>query len=350
MTTTIKEVAAKADVSTATVSRVFSGKGYVDQETRAKVKSVAQKLNYTPKKYKTRQLQFDFQNVICVVIPDIHNTYYIEVIQGIEREMDKQGIEVLIFNTAEDPDKEIRCLNMLRQSRIGGLIAVPVSDAVSYNAECLIEINNSDIPVVILDRDIRAGNLDGVFMDNFNGAYQSIQTFIKNGHKNIAIICGPTTSTSGIERLNGYLEALKDNHIQVREEYILYGDFMQNCAYKLTRKLVERHKEVTAIFASNSRMSAGSILALAEKRLEIPDDIAFIACGKLDLINHKISSVIYPTMAIGSECARILLEKMQLGKRKKTTTKRRVTFDMELLLRGSEIYPKNRLSRGGLLK
>ena len=342
MAATIHEIAQKANVSIATVSRVFSGKGYVNKDTRDQIQTIAKALGYIPKPYKTKQIHFDFQNIIGVVIPDICNTYYMEVIHGIESEMDKHGIEVLIANTGEDPNKEIRCLTMFRQSKIGGLIAVPVSDAVEYNADYLVEINNEHIPVVLLDRDIRGSNMDGVFMDNFNGAFQSVQTFIKNGHKHIAIICGPTTSTSGMDRLNGYLEALKVNHIPIREEYILYGDFMQNSAYELTKKLVEKQHDVTAIFASNSRMSTGCLLALAEKHLIIPDDIAFISCGRLEVIDHQISSVIYPTMSIGVECAKMLMEKMQLSKRVRITPKKRITFDMELVVRGSEVFPKNR--------
>lgn len=345
MTVTISEIARRAGVSTATVSRVFSNKGYVKQATRDEVLELARELNYTPKPYKTKPVCSEFSNIIGVVIPDICNTYYMEVIHGIESVVDPQGIEVLIANTDEDPNKEIRSLTMFRQSRIGGLIAVPVSDAVEYNTAFLVEMNSSDIPVVLLDRDLRASNMDGVFMNNFDSAYQSTQAFIKNGHRDIAIICGPTTSTSGLDRLNGYLEALKAHHIPIREEYILYGDFMQSCAYELTKKLVDKQKAVTAIFASNSRMSMGCLLALAEKHLAIPDDMAFIACGKLDILNNSISSVIYPTMSIGAECARILLEKMQSGKRQRSTPKKRITFDMELVLRGSEAFPKNRKAK-----
>jgi LacI family transcriptional regulator len=179
-------------------------------------------------------------------------------------------------------------------------------------------------------------------MDNFNSAYQSTMKFIENGHTDIAIISGPVTSSSGLARLNGYKSALQENHIPIRDDYILYGDFKSDLAYELTKKLLEKKTEVTAIFASNSRMSMGCLLALAEYGISIPKDMAFISCGKLGLNYSCISSVEYPALSIGAECARILLEKIKAGKKPRNGPKKRVTFDMELMLRGSEIFPSNR--------
>lgn len=338
---TIKEIAKLACVSTATVSRVFSGKGYVNKVTSKRVLDIAAKHNFKPKRYK-RQTRSEFGNTVGVLIPDIFNNYYMEVIQGIESIMNQNGVDVLICNTDEDPSKEIRCLDILRKLNMSGAIAVPVSDAEKYNTDYLIEMNENDVPIVLLDRDLRSANIDGVFMDNFNSAYQSIQKFIDNGHTDIAIICGPTTSTSGMDRLNGYMSVLRDNDIPVREDYILYGDFKFELAYKLTKKLIEKKTDVTAIFASNSRMSMGSLIALTESGISIPDDMAFISCGKLEANYSHISSIINPTRSIGEECATILLDKMKMGKKQRGQPKKRTTFEMELILRGSEVFPSNR--------
>lgn len=347
MALTINEIARLANVSAATVSRVFSGKGYVSEETRKKIIKISNEKNFKPKQYKVKE-RSEFCSTVGVVIPDICNNYYMEVIHGFESVMNGHGVDVLICNTDEDPQKEIRCLSMLRRLPIEGIIAVPVSDAEKYNADYLIEMNNSDIPVVLLDRDLRSANIDGVFMDNFNSAYQSIQTFIDNGHTDIAIISGPETSTSGLARLNGYISALEANHIPVRQEYVLQGDFKFELAYELTKKLIGKKTDVTAIFASNSRMAMGCLLALAECRISIPEDMAFISCGKLGVEYGCISSVEYPTSSIGAECAKILLEKMQTKKVPRSKPKRRITFDMELILRGSEVFPTNKIKRKGL--
>lgn len=110
----------------------------------------------------------------------------------------------------------------------------------------------------------------------------------------------------------------------------------------MTHRLLKEQKAVTAIFASNSSMSCGSLLALTEAGISVPDDMAFISCGRLYGNYQQISSVVYPAEAIGEECASILLEKMSRNKRKGKRTSKRVTFSMQLLLRGSEVYPLNR--------
>ena len=341
MAASIKTIAELAGVSTATVSRVFSGKGYVRREVAQNVLQIAAQQGFEPKRYK-RQVRAGYESVIGVIVPDICNTYYMDVIHGIESVVNEQDVQVLILNTDEDPRKEIRSLSTLKNIGVDGVIAVPVSDAEVYNANYLIEMNHNGIPVVLLDRDVKGADIDGVFMDNFNSGYQSTQTFIENGHKDIAIICGPATSTSSTARLNGYLAALKDHHLPVNREYILFSDFKFDLAYKLTMDLAAKKTPVTAIFACNSRMSRGCLMALAECGISVPGDMGFIACGRLDGNYDRISSVIYPTLSIGAECAKILLEKMQPGKRLKNGPKKRITFDMELVLRGSEVFPANR--------
>lgn len=342
---TIRNVAKAAGVSATTVSRVFSGKGYVSEEMRRRVLAVAGEWEYRPKAYK-KQVRPVFCSAVGVVIPDICNRYYMEVIHGMEGVLGPQGVEVLICNTDEDPRKEARCLSALQKAGVGGIIAVPVSDTEQYNAQRLVELSESGMPVVLLDRDVRGGSLDGVFMDNFNSAYQSVREFIKNGHRHIALIAGPLTSTSGLARLEGYTAALKEHGIPLRGEYIFHGDFKFDQAYGLTAELLKKRLPVTGIFASNSRMAAGCLAALSEQGIKVPEDMAFISCGRLEDNLSRISFVCYPTQEIGEECARILLERMHLGKRAKAA-KKRITFDMELVLRGSEAYPVNGFGRRG---
>lgn len=341
MAQSIKDIAQLAGVSTATVSRVFNKSGYVREEVAQRVLQIASEQGFQPKSY-TRQPKSAHERLIGVMVPDICNTYYMDVIHGIEDVVDEKKINVFICNTDEDPKKEIRTLATLKDIGVDGVIVVPISSAEAYNADYLVEMNRRGTPVVLLDRDVKQAQIDGVFMDNFNSGYLSTKTLLENGHRHIAIICGPTSSTSGSDRLQGYLKALEEYQVPVREEYILYGDFKFDMAYRLTKELLAKHLPVTAIFSSNSRMSQGSLYALAESHIRVPEDMAFISCGRLDGNYERISTVQYPTRAIGSECARILLEKIVEGKRVRNAPKRRVTFDMQLTLRGSEVYPTGR--------
>lgn len=349
--TTLKEIAKSAGVSEATVSRVFSGNGYVSSETREKILRISKENNYRPKEYKKRSGVPAYKNIIAVVVADISNNFFTKVIKGISRLAYAEGLDLIIFDTDESPEHEIRCLDTLRQRRIGGLIISPTSDVVDYNIEYLKNMNKSGIPIVLLDRDISELGMDGVFLDNFHVSYGAVQELINNGHKEIAIITGPTTTKPGIDRLNGYFEALKANNIPIKENLVYYGNYKTEGAYKLTKELLRTQKKVTAIFSSNALMSIGCIKAIADSNLHIPDDISFISAGHLDLFESygiKISSIEGPTFQMGEEAARLVIEKMKKGRMQKGSTARRVIFHYDLVLRGSEKFPKNRVTNNGL--
>lgn len=337
---TIRDIAAWAKVSPATVSRVFSGNGYVGESTRNRILAIAAEHGFQPKIYKKRNKSV-FCSAIGIVVPDICNAYYMDVIHGMESILSPRGAEVLICNTDEDPRKEVRCLETLRQAGVKGVVTVPVSEAEWYNTDYLEELERKGVSVVLLDRDTPKSEMDGVFMDNFSGAYQSVRAFISNGHTRIAMIAGPDTSTSGKERMAGYCAAMREAGLPIRSECILEGDFKFDLAYELTEKILKEHPEVTAIFASNSQMARGCLAALKAHGVSVPDDMGFISCGNLNGSFDRISCVVCPTHEIGVACAELLLRKMTRSKSGKSSSIRK-RFQMELMLRGSEKYPVSR--------
>ena len=343
MAMTIAEIAELAGVSTATVSRALSNNGYVNTETRERILRIAQEQDFHLRKYKKRSRNARlYGRTIGIIVPDINNTYFSEVILGIEEVAEKKGLQAVICNSNEDQGREARILETMTALNVQGIIIAPASGSGDYNAEYLAAISKSGMPVVLLDRDLRGSQLDGVFMDNYNGAYQSIQTLIDNGHKKIVFICGPMSSSSAVDRFNAYVNALRNNGIPLHEEYILYGDFKADSAYQLTKKLFEKDRSATAIFSSNRQMSSGSLLALAEAGMLVGRDIAFISCGRIVYSNMNISYVDYATKDIGRECASILIEKILGGRKHSAGPRKRTMFDMQLVLRGSELYPSAR--------
>ena len=182
-------------------------------------------------------------------------------------------------------------------------------------------------------------------MDSFRGAKLAVNTLIENGHKDIAILSGPTTSRTGVDRLNGYLDALKEHQIPIREEYIGYGDFQPQSGYKLTKKLLNSQQQITAIFSANQRMTLGCIQALHEAGLSIPDDISVFSFGisdSLAALGTNLSHVYQPSPPLGEESARVLLSKIEMGKKYKREPSKHTVFSSECILRGSEKYPTNR--------
>ena len=340
----IKDVAIKANVSIATVSRVFNNSGYVAEEKRKAVIDAAKQLGYKPPEKSKKDFEKVANDIVGVVIPDINNPFFSEAIKGIIQVFRQNNINILICDTDESPELEIQSLQTLRREKVGGIIIAPVSGAVEYNAEYLKWFNSMGVPIVLLDRDIKLSGFDGVFLDSFRGAFDAVKTLIGNGHTEIAIIAGLITSKPGIDRLEGYLEALRLNNLPIKEEYILYGNFKKDSAYELTYKLLETRKKVTAIFSSNNLMSVGCYEAIYDKGMKIPDDISLISFDDFYFFGtggFNISAVSRPTMQMGVEAAKLLVDQIKKRKSKDQMSKR-IILSPHLMLRGSEKFPKNR--------
>ena len=306
----ITQIAQLAGVSAATVSRVFRG-GYVKEETRRQILRIAQQQGYQPRTYK-KQVSLHHDTVIGVAVAD--------------------------------PSREIRNLSLLRQLNVNGIIIAPISENETYNNAFIKEIHDKGLPVIVLDRDVKGIGLSGVFQNSYEGAYHAVDTLIRNGHEHIATVNGPITSKPGLDRMVGYMDALRDHGIDVRQEYILYGNFKVESGYTLTRQLLGAHPRVTAIFSANNMMSIGALRAIREAGLRVPQDIAFISYGLLspyDESSGPITQLIEPTELMGHECAQLMLEKMA-AKKKDSKVVKRVSFDVALDLRGSEVFPENR--------
>lgn len=199
---------------------------------------------------------------------------------------------------------------------------------------------------MVPDRESNRPQFDGVYVDSFHGTYDAIQMLIGHGHRNIAIVAGPTTSKPGLDRLNGYLEALKDNSIPIREEYILYGEFVEDLAYSLTTKLLTTQKDVTAIFSSNINMSFGCIKAIYDQKLHIPEDISYLGFDDFPMFDRalELSVINNPGDQIGQEAAMRLINRMENYRHSKNAPVRRIILMPQLLLRGSEKYPSKKLA------
>lgn|GEM_PF-200116 len=343
----IQDVAKRSGFSTATVSRVLNRRGYISKEAEETILQAARELNYTPKKYASRKKETVHNNTVGIIAADLKNIFFMEIVHHAEAELSNRGINVIISDSAESPQKEVRILNYYKQQRINGIIITPVSETSSYNMEYLAQIKQDGIPVVLMDRDIAGHSFDGIFQDNINGAVKAVNAFIEQGHKNIATIAGPLTSRPGAERLNGYMQALSVHGIPMHHEYILYGDFQTDTGYRLATEIIEKFPEVTAVFCANNLMAVGALRAIRDKNLKVPDDIALISFGTLNqfsLYNDApITEITQPTEAMGRESARMMLKILSNPSLQHSNPARRITFDTDLVVKGSEQYPRNRL-------
>ncbi len=332
-----KDVAIKAGVSVATVSRVMNQIGYVKEETKNLVLKAFHELadedailGQSATNRKT--------NIIGVIIPDISNPFFGEVIKGISTIADKYSSSLLVCNTEEQMEKELKYLELFKTQHVMGLIITPKTDQVEYNSKYLYQLEVLGVPIVLLDRGINLSHFNSVFIDSVTGAYNAVSALLNEGHKNIAIISGPMSSKPGRERFYGYENALRVYNMEVDKENVFFGDFKRKTGYDITKNILKLKNKPTAIFAANNMMAQGCVKALIEEGLSIPEDMAFISFDDVDMfeiMNLNISTVSRPTTKMGEVAAEMLFDLIE-NKEVKSSSIKEVLLETKLVLRGSE--------------
>lgn len=292
MAITISDIAKRAKVSSATVSRVLNSSGYVKEDTKERVEAVIKEMNYTPSAI-ARSLSKSETNTIGVIVPDITNSYFGEVIKGISEIAEKNDLNIILFNTDNYLRKEIRALEVLKAQRIKGIIMTPGFGEEKLNDTYMKTIDNLNIPIILVSADVKFTNLNGVFVDNIKGGFEATNLLIKEGHTKIGIITGLLNSEPAMDRLIGYKKALEINNIPVRNDYIISGAFKLEVAYEITKKLLDSEDRPTALVVCSNKMTMGVIKAVREAKKDIPKDLAIVGFDKIDLLDMVGMNISY---------------------------------------------------------
>lgn len=277
---------------------------------------------------------------MALVVADINNPFFADIIKGVSKVARQNGYTVFACDTDETVKTELSVLETIQRQAIAGLIITPVSEQANRNAQLLESIQDSEIPVVLVDREVKSANFDGVFIDNYKGAFDGVEALIRAGHRKIGIIAGPATSRPGKDRLKGYLEALRLYGIPVNEAYVQHGDFRWESGYHLAQRLMELEDRPTAIFVSNNLMSIGCIKALTERQMHVPDDVSLLVFDDsvaLHAIGQNISVINRSATQMGVEAAKILIEKIQDKAKSVKRIPKKIVLLPKLELRGSEV-------------
>ncbi len=306
MSVTIIDIADKIGVSNATVSRALNGKKGVCEKTRIRILTEAKKQRYQPNAI-ARGLVSRSTNTIGLVIPDITNPFFPEVARGVEDACREAGYNLLLCCSNWDRDQEKSCLEILKQSRVDGLIINPNSLS---NIEL---IEKTGIPVVYLNSRLNDGYSTYVGVDNELGAQIATEHLIQCGYKRVAYIGGASRSFSNNERLNGYLAALNKNNIETINGLIMSGKFDNESGYELTKRLFERQDPPDAVFAGNDMIALGVMEYAQERNLKIPEDFGIIGFDDMfasGLPQIQLSTMAIPKTFLGKKSLDILLDKI----------------------------------------
>lgn len=308
MAVTMKDVAEKAGVSVITVSRVINGISYVKQETRDRVLAAIEELHYVPNGLAS-SLRSRQTSTLALLVPDITNSYWTTVVRGVEDEAAAQGYGVFLCNTDEDPAKEAHYLKALLRRQVDGLLIGPTADSVSL----LRHIQRYDLQFVLLDRSVDGIQADVIRGDSIGGAGAAVAHLAATGRRSVAFIGGPTSISTGKERLEGYKAGLAGAGATLDQSLIKLGRYGQESGHRLTRELLDTPSRADAILAGNNQIAIGVLRALAEARVRVPEDIAVISFDDIPGANSYypfLTAVTQPAYEIGRLGTRRVLKRI----------------------------------------
>lgn len=326
---TMREVAAAAGVSTATVSRVANGLPGVDSALKKRVQSVIDEMGYRPNLV-ARGLRMQTTPLVALVIPDIENAFFTSICRGVEDVARRQKYSVMLCNTDEDPAKESSYLDILAAHAVSGVII----SAASVNSD-VSPLTDLGIAVVAVGRRI-GPELDCVRSDSEGGARQATRHLISFGAQRVACITGPQDVVTAEQRLDGYRQALEGFSKEIDESLIVHTNFKEDGAYRAMNQLLDLDSPPDAVFVANNRMVIGAMRACRERGVAVPDQVSLVGFDDLpwaDLTTPSITTMRQPTYEIGAAAARLLLERIN----GEDGPGREIVFQPELAVRQSSI-------------
>lgn len=325
----MKDVAERAGVSIATVSRVLAEKPHIRPEIRALVLHVVEELNYRPNRLASN-LRRQTSQVIGVLVGDIRNPFFTAIARAIEDVAQQNALNVFLCNTDESPEKEAQYLQTLLDENAAGIILVPTREqSAPYRA--LLE---SDTALVTIDRRISDAQLDCVLSDNIRSAYVLTQHLIAQGHRHIAAVFGLQSSTTGRDRMEGYRQALSEAGLPFDSDLAVFSEPHEDQGGQAVSRLLKRRPLPDAIITGNSRLTIGALNAIRAAGLRISDDIALAGFDETPWMSHVgagITVISQPTYEMGRTAAQLLIERLHEPGR----PTREIVLNGTLLARGS---------------
>lgn len=276
---TIKDVARRANVSIATVSRAVNNSPLVSEETRQRVMKVIEELGYQPNAL-ARGLVSRKSNTIGVLITDVTNLFSAEVFRGMEDAAHERNSNVFICNTDADRDRMLRYITFLHEKQVEGVIFTSEEiDQQYYEA-----LQKLQVPVVLVATESETYKLPAVKINDFEAARSATTYLIKKGHRRIAMLSGDLSDRiAGRPRYEGYCTALREHGIDPVDSWVSYGDYRFQSGQLGMKTILEHHPEITAVFAASDEMAVGAILQATRMGRKIPDDLSMIGFDNVRL-------------------------------------------------------------------
>ncbi|MBR2647541.1 MAG: LacI family DNA-binding transcriptional regulator [Sediminibacterium sp.] len=311
---TIKDIAKALGLSTSTVSRALRDSYEISPETKEKVLQYARETNYRPNPI-ALSLKEKRSSSIGVLVSEIANSFFSQVINGIESVAQERGYNVVIAQSKESYEREVSALNYLASRSVDGII-LSVS-AETYDFSAISNLYNKGMAMVGFDRIAETLQMHKVIVNNKRGAYDATSQLIKNGFKNIACIASSSYLSISKERIQGYIDALQENNIKVNDELIAYcahGGMLYDEVEVAMKKLMSSTKKPDAIIACSDKITTNAMRYCKKEKIAIPEKLGLIGFSNLDLtelLSPSLSVVRQPAGDMGKKAAELLLSMIE---------------------------------------
>ncbi len=309
---TIKDVARKAGLSPSTVSRALNNHPRISQKTKARVLKLARKMGYAPNLL-ARGLVKQKSFLLGLLVYDFRNPFYAELTRAIQDTAEELGYWVIQSNTDDDVEKSRMLVDSMMKMGVDGIIF-----ASCQLKDPLVEgLLSQGFPLALANRRLQETAGDYVVMDNVYGAYLAVNHLIRLGYRRIAMIRGPRKVSTGAERYQGYLEAMKEKKLEVDQELVKESPFFsQDTGYHFTKRLMRHNPRPEAIFCSDDYIALGAMKALGEMGLKVPRDVALVGFDDAEISSHpqiQLTTVSQDAPEMGRRVAAMLVDRIEKG-------------------------------------
>lgn len=304
---TVYDVAQRAGVSIATVSRALNNRSRISAETRQRILAVAAELGYEPNDV-ARSLVGMATQTIALLLPDIANPFFPELVKAVQAVADQRGHLLLLCPNSDDEDKALRDLAMLRRKKVDGLILV----AGALSGERFAPAA-AGLPAVVMDRKIAVPDSVLVAVDHRAGARQATEHLLALGHRRIAHVAGPPHLAVSAERRQGWTEALRAAGVDPETCPVVQGDFLEDGGWSAGQALLTQRHRFTAVFAANDLTAIGLLAAFTEHGVRVPQDVSIIGFDGIHLAAYTspaLTTVAQPIPELGRRAAELLLDRL----------------------------------------
>ena len=305
---TLKKIATELNLSFSTVSKALRDSHEISEGTKKLVLAKAKELNYQVNPFAS-SLRKQKSKTIAVVIPEVVNDFFGPVINGIESIAQEKGYHVLIYLTHEDMKKEVAITKLLQNGRVDGVL-ISISEKTS-DALHLEELKEKEIPLVFFDRVVEHMDSPKVTTDDYNSGAKATEHLIENGCKHIAFLSISQSLSISNKRMNGYLDALRKNNLEIDNSMIIDCPGYDEKNKNIIRQLLKRKKRPDGIFASVEKLAIDTYEICEELKLNIPNDVKVICFSNLKtagFLNPSMTTITQPAFEIGREAAAILFK------------------------------------------